>query len=147
MASSSKTFLLLGFMCALVILISSEVSARELAEITKPAIPGAIPIPLKAVQVRELSDACSPYTYQFRTFRRAPPPPPALAPHWQQRRALPLPPAPEPEPEPPLPPLPPAPEPPPSPSPPLAPVPGEYRQGQGHHEKPGLGVAETETGN
>ncbi|CAB4308502.1 unnamed protein product [Prunus armeniaca] len=37
MASSSKTFLLLGFMFALVILISSEVSARELVEITKPA--------------------------------------------------------------------------------------------------------------
>ncbi|CAL9017848.1 unnamed protein product [Prunus brigantina] len=36
MASSSKTFLLLGFMFALVILISSEVSARELVEITKP---------------------------------------------------------------------------------------------------------------
>ncbi|ONI13498.1 hypothetical protein PRUPE_4G226100 [Prunus persica] len=35
--SSSKTFLLLGFMFALVILISSEVSARELVEITKPA--------------------------------------------------------------------------------------------------------------
>ncbi|KAI5333912.1 hypothetical protein L3X38_024044 [Prunus dulcis] len=32
MASSSKTFLLLGFMLALVILISSEVSARELVE-------------------------------------------------------------------------------------------------------------------
>ncbi|CAL9006888.1 unnamed protein product [Prunus brigantina] len=37
MASSSKTFLLLDFMFALVILISSEVSARELVEITKPA--------------------------------------------------------------------------------------------------------------
>ncbi|PQP98129.1 hypothetical protein Pyn_01103 [Prunus yedoensis var. nudiflora] len=32
MASSSKTFLLLGFMFALVILISSEVSARELVQ-------------------------------------------------------------------------------------------------------------------
>ncbi|CAB4277915.1 unnamed protein product [Prunus armeniaca] len=39
MASSSKSFLLLDFMFALVILISFEVSARELAEITKPAIP------------------------------------------------------------------------------------------------------------
>ncbi|CAB4277916.1 unnamed protein product [Prunus armeniaca] len=39
MASSSKSFLLLDFIFALVILISSEVSARELAEITKPAIP------------------------------------------------------------------------------------------------------------
>ncbi|CAB4308341.1 unnamed protein product [Prunus armeniaca] len=39
MASSSKSFLLLDFMFALVILISFEVSAHELAEITKPAIP------------------------------------------------------------------------------------------------------------
>ncbi|KAL6284111.1 hypothetical protein ACE6H2_015040 [Prunus campanulata] len=149
MASSSKTFLLLGFMFALVILFSSEVSARELAEITKPAIPiRGNTYPFKGrPSVRTVR--CSPYTYQFRTFRLAPPPAPAPAPRRHQRRDLPLPPAPEPEPPPP--PLPPAPEleppPPPSPSPPLAPIPGEYRQGQGHHEKPGLGVAETETGN
>ncbi|ONI13497.1 hypothetical protein PRUPE_4G226000 [Prunus persica] len=82
MASSSKTFLLLGFMFALVILISSEVSARELVE--------------TASQV-----ASRPYFERGPvTGYRSPPPPP-----------------------------------------------GEYRHDQGHHEKPGLGVAETETGN
>ncbi|KAI5333909.1 hypothetical protein L3X38_024041 [Prunus dulcis] len=40
--ASSKTFLLLGLMFAVVILIFSEVSARELAETTTPSSQGAV---------------------------------------------------------------------------------------------------------
>ncbi|ONI13495.1 hypothetical protein PRUPE_4G225800 [Prunus persica] len=40
--ASSKTFLLLGLMFAVVILICSEVSARELAETTTPSSRGAV---------------------------------------------------------------------------------------------------------
>ncbi|CAL9016877.1 unnamed protein product [Prunus brigantina] len=48
MASSSKTFLLLCFMFSLVILISSEVSAGELVEITKPVIHISYSVPPEA---------------------------------------------------------------------------------------------------
>ncbi|CAL2254876.1 unnamed protein product [Prunus armeniaca] len=72
MASSSKTFLLLGFMFALVILISSEVSARELAEITKPAIPiRGNTYPFKG-RLSTPTPRCHPYT---RPCHMTPPPP------------------------------------------------------------------------
>ncbi|XP_008227033.1 PREDICTED: uncharacterized protein LOC103326570 [Prunus mume] len=104
MASSSKSFILLDFMFALVILISSEVSARELAEITKPAIPiRGNTYPFKG-RLSTTTPRCHPYT---RPCHMTPPPPTT----------------------------------------PMPPSLGEYSHGQGHHEKPGLGVAETETGN
>ncbi|ONI13501.1 hypothetical protein PRUPE_4G226400 [Prunus persica] len=112
MASSSKTFLLLGFMFALVILISSEVSARELAEITKPAIPiRGKPYPFKG---RPGTLCNNPYIRGC----NPPPPPPCRNPYGRGCHR-----------------------------PSRAPAPGEYRHSQEHHEKPGLGVAETETGN
>ncbi|KAL6284102.1 hypothetical protein ACE6H2_015031 [Prunus campanulata] len=120
MASSSKTFLLLGFMFALVILISSEVSARELVQNPyrgKPYI-GCCPPTVRY---------CSPF------IRPCPPPRP---------RRPPPPPPPTPTPT-----HPPPPPPTPTPHPRPRPQPGEYRHGQGHHEKPGPSVAETEAGN
>ncbi|KAH0987294.1 hypothetical protein GBA52_014471 [Prunus armeniaca] len=98
MASSSKTFLLLGFMFALVILISSEVSARELVETASQVARGRPYFKRGSGTRCSLNpySVCSPKSRGYRF------PPPA---------------------------------------------PGEYRHGQGHHEKPGPGVAETETGN